>query len=157
MEYVLIKWLHVLGSTLLFGTGIGSAFYLLLTTLSRETRPIASVAGIVVIADTLFTATTAIAQPLTGYWMVSLAGFPMDSAWLKWSIILYVIAIACWLPVVFIQIRLRNLAREAVARDAPLGAAYWYYFRWWIALGIPAFFAFVAIFYLMVAKPLSLL
>ena len=155
MEYLIMKWLHVLSSTLLFGTGIGSAFYLLLASLSKDTAVIAKVSGYVVIADYLFTATTAIAQPLTGFWLVHLAGFPLSAAWLYYSIVLYVIAIACWLPVVGIQIRLRNLAREAASRQAPLPPAYWRWFYAWIALGIPAFFAFVAIFYLMVFKPVA--
>lgn len=155
MDYLIVKWLHVLSSTLLFGTGIGSAFYLLLASLSKDTAVVAKVSGYVVIADYLFTATTAIAQPLTGFWLVHLAGFPLSAAWLYYSIVLYAIAIACWLPVVGIQIRLRNLARDAALRQAPLSPAYWRWFYAWIALGIPAFFAFVAIFYLMVFKPVA--
>jgi uncharacterized membrane protein len=153
MEYVIVKWLHILASTLLFGTGVGSAFYLLLSSLSQEPRAVAVVARIVVIADWLFTATTAVAQPLTGFWLVHLAGFPLSAAWLKWSIFLYALAIACWLPVVWIQIQLSKLAQQAVRDKTALPTAYWRYFRIWVALGIPAFFAFVAVFYLMVAKP----
>lgn len=153
MEYLTVKWLHVLASTLLFGTGIGSAFYLLLSTLTRNVQAVAVVARIVVIADWLFTATTAIAQPLTGFWLIHLAGFPLSTPWLLWSIVLYVIAIACWLPVVALQIRLRDLAQEAARDRTELPARYWRYFKMWVALGFPAFFAFVAIFYLMVAKP----
>lgn len=153
MEYLNVKWIHVLGSTFLFGTGIGSAFYLLLTSLTRDVRAVAAVSRIVVIADWLFTATTVIAQPLTGFWLVHLAGYPLTATWLWWSIWLYVLAIACWLPVVVLQIRLRNLAQEAVRGGEELPAQYWDYLKVWIALGIPAFFAFVAVFYLMVAKP----
>ncbi|WP_017524482.1 DUF2269 family protein [Pusillimonas noertemannii] len=153
MEYLTVKWLHVLGSTLLFGTGIGSAFYLLLASLSKDTAVVAKVSAYVVIADYLFTATTALAQPLTGFWLVHLAGFPLSAAWLYYSIFLYGIAIACWLPVVGIQVHLRNLARDAAQQQVALPRAYWYWFRIWIALGVPAFFAFVAIFYLMVFKP----
>ncbi|WP_442594076.1 DUF2269 family protein [Parapusillimonas sp. JC17] len=148
-----VKWLHVLASTLLFGTGIGSAFYLLLSTLTRNVQAIAVVSRIVVIADWLFTATTAIAQPLTGFWLIHLAGFPLSTPWLLWSIVLYVIAIACWLPVVALQIRLRDLAQQAARDRTELPARYWRCFKMWVALGFPAFFAFVAIFYLMVAKP----
>nr|MBF0682460.1 DUF2269 domain-containing protein [Pseudomonas sp.] len=153
MEYLVVKWLHIMSSTFLFGTGIGSAFYLLFATISKDTRAIAFVTRYVVIADTLFTATTAIIQPATGFWMIHITGFPLSQAWLMWSIILYVVAIACWLPVVWLQIRLRDLARRALQDDSPLSPLYWRYFRIWVALGIPAFFAFVAIFYLMVMKP----
>ena len=152
MEYLLLKWLHVLSSTVLFGTGIGSAFYLLLATLRRDARVVAAVAGFVVIADWLFTATTVVLQPLTGAWMVHVAGFSWHTPWLAWSVALYVLAVACWLPVVWLQMRLRNLAREAAATQSPLPAGYWRAFRAWVALGVPAFVAFVAVFYLMVVK-----
>ena len=153
MVYLLLKWLHVLSSTVLFGTGIGSAFYLLMSSAERDPRVVAAVAGQVVIADWLFTATTAVLQPATGFYLVHLAQLPWRTGWVAWSVVLYVIAIACWLPVVRYQMRLRDLARAA-ARDAtPLPPAYWRVFRRWMALGVPAFFAFVAVFYLMVVKP----
>lgn len=153
MDYVTVKWLHILSSTFLFGTGIGSAFYLLFATISRDVRAIAVVTRTVVLADWLFTTTTAILQPLTGFYLIRLAGFPVHATWIRWSIILYVLALACWLPVVWIQIRLRAIAREAVEQNAPLAFSYWRYFWTWVALGVPAFFAFVTVFYLMVAKP----
>lgn len=153
MEYLIVKWLHILSSTLLFGTGIGSAWYLLFATLSRDVRAIAVVARNVVRADWLFTATTMVLQPLTGYWMMRLAGYPLHSKWLMWSIVLYVVAGLCWLPVVWLQIKLRDAAEQAARDGRELPPDYWRWFRWWVILGIPAFFAFVAVFYLMVAKP----
>lgn len=153
MDYLVLKWLHIVSSTLLFGTGIGSAWYLLFATVSRDVRAIAVVTKYVVMADWLFTATTVILQPLTGFYMVYLAGYPLHSKWLMWSIVLYAIAGACWLPVVWLQIRLRDLAAEAARTDTTLPALYWRYFRIWVALGVPAFAAFMAIFWLMVAKP----
>jgi uncharacterized membrane protein len=154
VEYLIIKWLHILSATFLFGTGIGSAWYLLFATLSRDVRAIAVVARNVVRADWLFTATTMVAQPLTGYWMMRLAGYPLHSKWLAWSIALYIVAGLCWLPVVWLQMKLRDAAELAAREQAPLPPAYWRWFRWWVILGIPAFFAFVAVFYLMVAKPM---
>jgi uncharacterized membrane protein len=151
--YLVVKWLHILSSTLLFGTGIGSAFYLLVTTLRQDVRAIASVARTVVIADALFTATTAVFQPLSGWMLLHLAGIPLGTRWVAWSIALYALAIACWLPVLWIQVRLRDHAMHAAQRGEPLPAAYWTFFRWWVALGVPAFFAFLAIFWLMTAKP----
>jgi uncharacterized membrane protein len=153
MEYVIVKWLHILSSTLLFGTGIGSAFYMLFASLTRDVRATAVVVRFVVIADWLFTTPTIILQPLTGLYLMHLAGFPMKSSWIYWSFVLYFIAVACWLPVVWLQIRMRDFARDAVAKDTPLPAIYWRYLRFWVLLGIPAFFAFVAVFYLMVARP----
>lgn len=153
MDYVVLKWLHIVSSTLLFGTGIGSAWYMLFATVSRDVRAIAVVTKYVVVADWLFTATTAILQPATGFYLIHLAGYPLHSKWIMWSIILYVIALACWLPVVWLQIRMRDMAAEAARRDTPLPARYWRYFRIWVALGVPAFAAFIVIFWLMVAKP----
>lgn len=153
MEYLVAKWLHILSSTLLFGTGIGSAFYLLFSSVQRDARVVAAVAGLVVIADWLFTATTAVFQPLSGFYLVHLAQLPWRTGWVMWSLALYAVAIGCWLPVVGYQIRMRDLAREAARTGCELPPAYWRAFRRWIALGFPAFFAFLAVFYLMVLKP----
>lgn len=153
MDYVTVKWLHILSSTFLFGTGIGSAFYLLFASLSRDVRAIAVVSRHVVLADWLFTTPTIVIQPLTGFYLMHLAGFPMSSSWIVWSLVLYAVGVACWLPVVWLQIRMKQIAREAVEKNAALSAAYWRYMRIWVSLGVPAFFAFVAVFYLMVAKP----
>ena len=98
MEYVVVKWLHILSSTFLFGTGIGSAWYMLFANISRDVRAIAVVSRNVVVADWLFTATTAVIQPATGFYMIHLAGYPFHSTWIMWSVALYVVAGACWLP-----------------------------------------------------------
>jgi uncharacterized membrane protein len=111
------------------------------------------VTRVVVLADWLFTTTTAVIQPLTGYYLIRLAGFPLSSKWLYWSLVLYGAAIACWLPVVWLQIRMRRVACLAAQNNTALPIVYWRYFWSWVALGIPAFFAFVIVFYLMVAKP----
>src|SRR4051794_32406572 len=102
MSYLTLKWLHILSSTFLFGTGVGSAFYMFFTNRSRDVRAIAVVTRNVVIADWLFTATTVVLQPLTGFWMMALAGIAISSRWIIESLALYAVAAACWLPVVFI-------------------------------------------------------
>ena len=153
MEYVIVKWLHVLSSTLLFGTGLGSAFYMFFVNRSRNVAAIAIVCRRVVWADWLFTTPTAIVQPLTGLYLVHLAGMPLASRWIAWSIALYVLAGACWLPVVWIQIRMAEMAENAAAGESALPPLFWRFHRIWIALGVPAFIAFIAIFYLMVVKP----
>jgi uncharacterized membrane protein len=154
MEYLLVKWLHILSSTILFGTGIGSAFYMSVVSLSRDARATAIVARYVVIADWIFTTPTIVLQPLTGWYLMTLIGTPLTATWVGASIALFLLAGACWLPVVWIQIRMRNLAREAADRGTALPAAYWRYLRWWTGLGIVAFVSLVVVFYLMVAKPL---
>jgi uncharacterized membrane protein len=155
MDYLTIKWLHILSSTVLFGTGIGSAFYLLAATLSRDLVFLAGVTRWVVRADWLFTATTAVLQPLTGLWLVHSAGYPLAARWLMVSIVLYAVAIACWIPVVVLQLRMRDEAARSVREAAPLSARYWRMFGWWVALGTVAFALFLAIFYLMTTKPMA--
>jgi len=153
MDYLTLKWLHVVSSAFLFGTGVGSAFYLVAAVATRDVRSAAATARMVVIADTLFTATTAILQPLSGYYLASMAGFDWHAAWLRWSLCLYAIAILCWLPVVWIQIRMRDTLREVRQGTDRFPPRFWGLFWAWFALGFPALFAFMGIFYLMVAKP----
>ncbi|RAP60122.1 hypothetical protein A6B37_23910 [Achromobacter sp. HZ01] len=153
MDYLLVKLLHILSSSLLFGTGIGSAFYLLCVVLQREPRTVAAVARIVVVADWLFTATTAVAQPLTGLYLIHLMQLPLTTPWVAWSLSLYALAIACWLPVVWLQIRMRDSASRCAAAGQPLSPSFMRYFRAWFILGFPALAAFLAIFWLMVFKP----
>jgi uncharacterized membrane protein len=153
MEYLVVKWLHVLSSTVLFGTGLGSAFYMFFTNRTGEVRAIAIVARRVVIADWLFTTPTAIVQPLTGFYLMHLAGMSWTTPWILWSLVLYVIAGACWVPVVWIQIRMAEMAEDAARSGHPLTQRFWRYHRVWTALGWPAFIAFIAIFFLMVVKP----
>ena len=152
MEYLIVKWLHVLSSTLLFGTGLGSAFYMFFASLTRDVKAIAVVSRYVVIADWMFTTPTIIIQPLTGAYMIHLAGFPWSSPWIVWSVALYLLAGVCWLPVVWMQIRMRDMAKQAAIANAPLPDQYWRFLRWWVALGIIAFCALVVVFYLMVTK-----
>ncbi len=154
MDYVVWKWLHVLSSTLLFGTGIGTAFFMFVANRTGDVRAIAVVTRHVVIADWIFTATTVIFQPFSGWMMMQLAGIPWTARWIWMSFALYAVAGICWLPVVWIQMELRHMANEAAATGAPmLPARYWRYERAWIVLGIPAFTSLVIVFYLMVAKP----
>src|SRR4030088_1048563 len=107
MAYLIVKWVHVLSSTFLFGTGLGSAFYMFFTSRTRDPRAIAVVVKYVVIADWLFTTPTIILQPASGLYMVHKAGFQLASPWLLWSIALFLLAGAAWLPVVWMQIRMR--------------------------------------------------
>lgn len=154
MTYLIVKWLHILSSTILFGTGVGSAYYMLFASrMTRDPKVVAAVVGLVVWADGIFTATTMVFQPLSGFYLAHLAGFPLGSTWLLWSIVLYLVAGACWLPVVWMQIRMRDMARESVRLGTPLPDAYWRYLNRWTWLGLPALFAFLGVFYLMVAKP----
>ena len=152
-EYLVLKWVHVLSSTILFGTGIGSAFYMFFASRQDDPRVAYVVVRWVVVADWVFTTTAIVVQPVTGLWLAHLAGFPLSSAWIVWSIVLYLVAGACWLPVVWMQLQMREMARVAAGAGTPLPDRYRRFFRIWVALGVPAFLALVVVFYLMVAKP----
>jgi uncharacterized membrane protein len=153
MSYLIVKWIHIVSSTILFGTGLGSAFYMFFASRTQDPRTIAVVVKYVVIADWLFTTPTILLQPASGLYMVHKAGFQLTSRWLLWSIALFLLAGAAWLPVVWMQIRMRDMAHDAVHREQSLPPRYWLFLRWWVALGLVAFLALVAVFFLMVVKP----
>lgn len=151
--YLSLKWLHILSSVVLVGTGFGSAYYMFFANRTRNVTVQAVVSTLVVRADWWFTTPTVIIQPVTGFAMAYLAGLPLGTPWLAISIALFVFAGACWLPVVWLQIRMAAMAQEAARLGTQLPETYWRYARWWEWLGYPAFVAMLAVFYLMVAKP----
>jgi uncharacterized membrane protein len=154
MEYVVLKWVHILSSTILFGAGVGSAFHLFAASVRRRVGGVASSARNVVLADWMLTTPTAILQPVTGVALVHKLGLSFATPWVAWSMGLYVVAIACWLPVVVMQLRMQKLAEAAELRGDPVPVAYDRLFHRWTALGMAAFLVFVLIFWLMVAKNL---
>ena len=151
--YLLIKTAHILSSVALVGTGLGSAFYLFCANRSNSVEAQAVVARFVVFADWIFTTPAMIVQPLTGIAMLKMAGWPLTTPWVSLSIGLYVLAGACWLPVVWLQIRMKKMADQSMRAAQPLPSLYWRYARRWEALGYPAFFAMLAVYFLMVNKP----
>ena len=152
--YLILKWAHIVSSTVLFGTGAGIAFFFVRAQRTRDVRVIAAVSRDVVVADFLFTAIAVVTQPVTGLALMRLAGYSWSLAWLQLSALLYVLIGCCWLPVVWLQIRMRDLAIAAAENDTHLGADYRRYYRLWFVLGWPAFIGVLAVFYLMVKKPL---
>jgi uncharacterized membrane protein len=151
--YFAMKFLHVIGAAVLLGTGAGIAFFMLLAHRTGEARIIAAVARIVVVADFLFTATAVVVQPITGWSLASMVGYPLTDGWILASILLYVFTGTLWIPVVGMQMRMRDLAARAAQGQGPLPAEYHRLFRAWFALGVPAFAAVLTIFWLMIAKP----
>ncbi|NML73226.1 DUF2269 domain-containing protein [Rhizobium sp. S-51] len=149
----LLRLAHVIGAAVLFGTGAGIAFFMVLADRTRDPRLIAHVAGTVVIADTLFTATAAVLQPLTGAWLAHRIGWPLTTGWIALSLVLYGVVGLFWLPVVWIQIQLRNLARNAADANLPLPPRYHRLYSIWFAFGFPAFLSMIGILYLMLIRP----
>lgn len=148
-----LRWLHVIGAAVLLGTGAGIAFFMVMAHRTGEAGLIAGVARIVVIADFLFTATAVVAQPITGVWLAWELGWSLWEGWLVLSLALYGLTGLFWLPVVWIQARLRDLAREAAEAGAPLPERYHRLYRIWFACGFPAFAAVLAILWLMLTRP----
>lgn len=157
MEFDIVfftRWVHIIGACVLLGTGAGIAFFMVMANATRNPVIIAHTARIVVIADTIFTATAVIAQPISGAVLAHMIGWPLTEGWIVWSLALYVFTGIFWLPVVWIQMKLRRLAETSVANDwKELPAEYGKLYRIWFACGFPAFVAVLAIIWLMVAKP----
>jgi uncharacterized membrane protein len=151
--YFALKFLHVIGAAVLLGTGAGIAFFMLLAHRTGNAGVVAGVARIVVMADFLFTATAVVAQPVTGALLAWKVGYSLLDGWILLSIALYLVTGAFWLPVVWMQMRMRDLACQAARNGVPLPAEYHRLFRRWFAFGFPAFAAVLAIFWLMIAKP----
>jgi uncharacterized membrane protein len=153
MLYEAVKWAHILGSTVLFGTGLGIAFFMFASRFSDDLTVRFFLARTTVIADMLFTLPAVIVQPVTGLTLVILAGYDWNEPWLLATYGLYILTGMCWIPVVFIQIRLRDIVASAAAGNGELPPAYHRLFRLWFWLGWPAFISLLAIFYLMIARP----
>ena len=153
MLYLWVKWIHVLSSTLLLGTGLGIAFFMWVAHLRGDVRVIAATARTVVIADACFTAPAVVVQLASGLWLTRIMGIPLTHYWIKLALILFVVVGCCWLPVLWLQIKARDLAVDAVQRGGALPPAYYRAMRWWFWLGWPAFISVVVIFWLMVMKP----
>ncbi len=151
--YLVVKTLHILSSVLLVGTGFGSAFFLFFANRSGSVESIAVVSRLVVRADWWFTTPAVIFMPVSGLWMAHAAGWPLSTPWLALSIALYVLAGLCWLPVVWLQIRLSRMAKESIAHGRDLPERYWRYSKIWEWLGYPAFTAMLPVYFLMVVKP----
>jgi uncharacterized membrane protein len=151
--YFIIKYTHVLGAIVILGTGTGIAFFMLMAHRSRDPAFIASTAATVVIADMLFTLSAVILQPLTGGLLMALSGTTLAERWLVTSLALYAAAGVFWIPVIFMQIEMRDLARKALAQHEPLPPRYFALFRRWFAFGIPGFGSVMIILWLMIAKP----
>ena len=149
----MLKYLHVIGAVVILGTGTGIAFFMLMAHLSEDAAFIGRTGSVVVLADKLFTATAVVVQPVTGYLLMREIGFPFSEGWIVVSLVLYAVAGAFWLPVVWIQARMRDLALQAAAAGGPLPDRYHRLFRIWFLFGFPGFGAVMLILWLMIAKP----
>jgi uncharacterized membrane protein len=150
---LLLKLIHVLSSTVLFGTGLGVAYFMFMACRACDPIVVAHTAGIVVVADAVFVANAAIVQPISGIQLALAIGYSLKESWIVASLALYAVVAACWLPVLWLQVQMRNMARAAVAEGTALPARYHRMFRIWFVLGWPAFISMIAIFVLMIFRP----
>jgi uncharacterized membrane protein len=151
--YLLLKFLHIIGAAVLLGTGAGIAFFMVLAHRTGRAQAVADVARIVVMADFIFTATAVVAQPVTGVLLARQAGYALTEGWIVLSILLYCVTGAFWLPVVWMQMRMRDIASAAVKSGSPLPREYHRLYATWFAFGFPAFLSVVAFFCIMMARP----
>src|ERR1700722_5573946 len=151
--YLIIKTLHILSATVLFGTGLGIAFFFFCANKGADLAARYFAARTTVLADFIFTLPAVILQPLTGLWLIYHSGYRWTETWLVATYIIYIVAGLCWVPVVLIQIRLRNILKNCAKAKKPLPDSYHRLLRIWFVLGWPAFIGLIAVFFLMVAKP----
>ncbi|MDE5460987.1 DUF2269 domain-containing protein [Bradyrhizobium sp. CSS354] len=151
--YFLIKYLHVLGAIVILGTGTGIAFFMLMAHRTNDVAFIARTASVVVIADAIFTLSAVILQPITGGLLMMLSATSIAERWLLASLALYIIAGLFWIPVIFMQIEMRDLVRKAAEECGALPERYFVLFRRWFVFGFPGFGATMLILWLMIAKP----
>ena len=155
VSYLLLKWIHIVSATILFGAGIGSAFHMFMANRRGTVEEIYFATRTVVLADYMFTLPAVVVQIITGAMLVHELGHSFAEFWIAWGLALYFFAAACWLPVVWIQIRMRDMAKISAETNKPLPADYWKMDRWWMILGGLAFPAILIVFYLMVFKPID--
>lgn len=153
MDYIILKWIHIISATIVFGTGIGSAFYMFVANRQKDVGVIYFTIKNVVIADWIFTTPAIIIQLLSGLYLAHIVGYDLRDRWLIWGLFLYVFIGLCWIPVVIMQIKMRDMAKTALSSQTALPDMFWQMNKWWVILGSLAFPAVVIIFYLMVAQP----
>ncbi|HEV2162145.1 MAG TPA: DUF2269 domain-containing protein [Stellaceae bacterium] len=151
--YAIIKTVHIISGAILFGTGLGIAFFFFCAHRHDEVASRLFAARTTVFADFLFTLPAVIVQPVTGFWLIRHAGIDWTEFWLVATYVVYIVAGCCWLPVVWLQIKIKNMLRESHNTGKPLPTKYQSYFRLWFLLGWPAFIGLLIVFFLMVAKP----
>ena len=148
-----IRWVHIIGAAVLLGTGSGIAFFMVMAHRTRDAKIIAHTAGIVVIADWILTTSAVILQPITGAILAHQLGWPLFNGWVGLSLLLYIFVVIFWLPMIWIQHQLRDIARESAKTAAPLPERYSKLYRIWFAAGFPAFIAVLIIVWLMITRP----
>ncbi|MBV4533732.1 DUF2269 domain-containing protein [Pseudomonas sp. SWRI107] len=152
MDYVLLKYLHVIAAVFLFGFGMGSYLYLIAAHRTGDARVIAAVARMVVRFDAWITTPAGFVQLLTGFAMVRLTGMDWTVGWLLAALLIFFGVGALWLPVLMLQKRMQAMAAAAAGTHAALPAAYARLYRWWLWMGVAGFAGMFLMVLVMVSK-----
>lgn len=151
--YLTIKTIHIICSAILFGTGTGIAFFMYRSHFTEDLGKKFYAIQNTVLADYLFTLPAVIIQPVSGFWLITQGGYDWTQLWLVLTFVIYIITGLCWLPVVWIQIQLKNMLAENIDMGVELHDRFQRLFKIWLSLGFPAFIGLIIVFFLMVFKP----
>ena len=151
--FSLLELLHILGAMVLFGSGLGIAFFMVAASRSGNVALIAGTARIVVIADIALMATAFVLQPITGLGMAHIAHIHLWQSWIAISLGLYAVIGLLWLPGFWLRLQMREMAATALAAGTPLPERYRQFMRLWYWCGAPGFVAIITILYFMVTQP----
>lgn len=155
-NYLLLKYIHIICAFVLGGTGAGIAFFMLMASRTKNSAVIASTARHVVLADWIFTTPAVIGQLITGVLLMQQLHYSFTAPWFISVISLFIFIGCCWVPVVFIQYKLKLLA-ETAEKTNELNKSFYRAMRWWTCLGVPAFIGILIMLWLMVFKPLPII
>ncbi len=151
-HYLILKLIHILAAVVVTGTGAGIAFFMFMANRSNNPQAIYVTAQHVILGDWLFTTPAVIIQIITGVYLMNIQGYSFSAPWFYWVMGLLSFIGLCWLPVLRIQYKLRELAKMSLT-SKQVSSEFKSLMRTWTLLGIPAFTAILAIFWLMVFKP----
>jgi uncharacterized membrane protein len=150
--YLLLKLIHILAAVVVTGTGAGIAFFMFMANRSNNPQTIYITAKHVILGDWIFTTPAVVTQIITGVLLMNTQGYSFSAPWFYWVIGMFSFIGVCWLPVLRIQYKLRELAKVSVDSNQ-ITPEFKLLMKTWTFLGIPAFTAILIIFWLMVFKP----
>lgn len=151
---LIVKFVHVLAAAAMYGTWLGAACFMAMALRSANPSVAALVAQFSVRIELFVVAPALALQPIAGFplaWAIGLS--PLNEFWIVVSLVLYVAVVVLWIVALRIEIRVRDIAREAALERKPLSAAYPRLVRIWLALAGIIFVSFTALMLLMVWQP----
>jgi uncharacterized membrane protein len=149
-----IKFVHLIAAAAMLGTWLGIAVFMLLAHRSGNTSVVALTSRFAVSTEFIVMVAAVALQPISGFalaWAIGLS--PTDEFWIVLSLGFYVLVAAAWLAALRVEIRIRDMARQAALDGVPLPDAYRRLFRFYSALVWPALAVTAVLFALMIWQP----